>query len=67
MMWIFWGVTGLVAVCLLGGSVNMGVAAQVFKQHGRKRYQWLAVVLSVVLGAGALLCAFAIGQSVPPH
>jgi len=38
MMWVFWIVLGFVAVCLLGVSVNMGVAADVFRRHERKRW-----------------------------
>lgn len=63
MMWIFWLFFGGLMLCLLGLSINAGVAAERLKLAGRTRDQWIAVALSAALGIGALYFAYLIGQS----
>lgn len=54
-------VFGLVAMCLLGGSVSMGVMAERASRAGSPRVKIQAVIVSIFCGIGALYCAYLIG------
>lgn len=54
---------GAIAICTLGLSVNMGVAADRFRTM--PKYKWVCVAASILCGAMALYSAYLIGTMTP--